>query len=85
MRERSCTSRTKRNLKGGTGVGCASEDCEGENRVGEGRGKGGLRRKVDKGTTREERGKKKTMEHEYNVPKVFKSTTNPYNILEEGG
>ena len=68
-------------------MGCASEDCEGENRVGEGRGKGGLRRKVDKGTTREDRGKKKNygVSYEYNVPKVFKSTTNPYNILEEGG
>lgn len=48
-------------------MGCASEDCEGENRVGEGRGKGGLRRKVDKGTTREDRGKKKTMGYHTNI------------------
>jgi len=52
-RERGCTGRTKRNLKGGTGVGCASEDCEGENRVGEGRGKG-----CDVKWTRERQGRK---------------------------
>jgi len=57
MGERGCTGRTKRNLKGGTGVGCASEDCEGENRVGEGRGKEGLRRTVK--WTRERQGRKK--------------------------
>ena len=49
----------------------------------------GEREGCDVKWTRERQGrkeeKKKTMGHEYNVPKVFKSTTNPHNILEEEG